>query len=337
MFLSGANLFGLPPGEYHIPSVQQFSLGIQQQYSSQWSSEISYIGNVGRHTYITTDVNSPVYNPSCVSATSNCLATAGLNSRRPYQPTPATYTFSSISIAAPYANSAYHSLQATLQRRFNHGFSLQASYVWSKVISLGPVVNQYDIASSRGVDPIDVPNNFVVSYIYVTPQVRHLGLAGKEALSGWQLNGITRVQSGQPFNVTSGVDTNYDNTNNDRPNVIGNPELGGGRSRADKIASYFNVAAFAIPSQTLPRPAPYGNAQFDMLFGPGYTNTDISAFKNFPLYREMNLQFRAELFNVINNVNLNSPAANISAAAARGRITASGSPRIAQFALRLSF
>jgi hypothetical protein len=331
VFLSGANLFGLPPGEYHIPSVQQFSVGVQQQYSSQWSSEISYIGNVGRHTYITTDANAPVYNPSCTSAV--CLGTAGINSRRPYEPTPSTYTFASISISAPRANSSYHSLQATLQRRFNHGFSLQASYVWSKVISLGPVVNQYDIRSSRGVDPIDVPNNFVISYIYVTPQVHLLGLFGKEALSGWQLNGITHIQSGQPFNITSGVDTNFDGTTNDRPNVVGLPYLSTGRSRALKIAQYFNTAAFAVP----PTESPYGNAQFDMLFGPRYTNTDLSAFKTFAISKEMNLQFRGEVFNVINNVNLSNPASNLSTKATFGEISGSGAPRIAQFALRLSF
>ena len=331
VFLSGANLFGLPPNEYHVPSVQMFSLGIQQQYSSRWSSEVSYIGNTGRHLYITTDVNAPIYNPACTSAV--CLATANLNSRRPYQPTPASYTFASISIAGGRANTSYHSLQATLQRRFDHHFSLQASYVWSKVISLNPVVNQYDLRSSRGVDPTDVPHNFVVSYIYVTPDVRQLGVLGKQVLSGWQLNGITHIQAGSPFNVISGVDTNFDGTNNDRPNLTGIPDLGGGRSRVSKIAMYFDPSAFS-PTQT---GQPYGNTQFDMLFGPKYVNTDLSAFKTFPIHDAWNLQFRGEVFNVINNVNLANPAANLTSKAQVAKITSANSPRIVQFALRLSF
>jgi hypothetical protein len=331
VFLSGANLFGLPPDEYHIPSVQMFSLGVQQQYSTRWSSEISYIGNVGRHLYITTDVNAPIYNAFCTSAT--CLGTPGINGRRPYQPTPSTYTFASISIAAPRENTSYHSLQATLQRRFDHHFSIQASYVWSKVISLNAVVNQTDVRSSRGVDPTDVPNNFVVSYIYVTPDVKQFGLIGKELLSGWQINGITHLQSGSPFNVTSGVDTNFDGTTNDRPNVVGIPYLPTNRTRAQKIAQYFNPAAFAVPAAG----QPYGNAQFDMLFGPGYKNTDLSAFKTFGLYKEANLQFRAEVFNLLNNVNFNNPASNISAGATVGQITGANAARILQFALRLSF
>lgn len=330
VFLSGANLFGLPPNESRIPSVQMFSLGIQQQYSSRWSSEISYVGNVGRHLYITTDVNAPVYNTSCTSA--SCLGTAGINNRRPYQPSPSTYTFASISIAAPRANTSYHSLQATMQKRFDHHFSVQASYVWSKVISLNPVVNQFDIRSSKGVDPTDVPNNFVVSYIYVTPEVKRLGLFGTEVLSGWQLNGITRFQSGSPFNVTSGADSNFDGTTNDRPNVVGNPFLPTNRSRKQKIALYFNPAAFATPGAG----QPYGNAQFDMLFGPGYKNTDLSAFKTFILYRETKLQFRAEVFNLLNNVNLSNPASNTSVATV-GQISGTSAARILQFALRLSY
>lgn len=330
VFLSGANLFGLPPNEYHIPSVQMFSAGIQQQYSTRWSSELNYIGNVGRHLYITTDVNTPVYSPTCTSAT--CLGTAGINNRRPYQPTPSTYTFASISIAAPRANTSYNSLQATLQRRFDKHFSIQASYVWSKVISLNPVVDQTDVRSSRGVDPTDIQNNFVISYIYVTPNVRHLGLVGRQVLSGWQLNGITRLQSGSPFNVTSGADSNFDGTTNDRPNLVGIPYLPTNRSRRDKITRYYNVAAFAAP----PAGQPYGNTQFDMLFGPGYKDTDLSAFKTFPIYKEANILFRADVFNLFNNVNFNNPVGTINAGNA-GQLTTAQSPRILQFALRLSF
>ena len=330
VFLSGANLFGLPPGDKYIPSVQEFSLGIQQQYGSRWSSQVTYVGNLGRHFYITTDVNSPIYNPSCTTAT--CGSTAQQNARRPYQPTPTKYTFASISVAGPASNTSYHSLQATLARRFDRHFSIQASYVWSKVIGQGAVVNQYDVRSSRGVLAIDVPQSFVVSYIYAVPAVQHFGLLGKQALSGWQINGITSLRSGQPFNVTSGVDTNFDSTNNDRPNIVANPVLSGSRSRLEKKNQYFNTAAFVTP----PAGQPYGNAQFDMLFGPKYVNTDVSAFKTFPIYRETALQFRGEVFNVFNNVNLNNPNSTKSSPAF-GTIGGASAARIVQFALRLSF
>ena len=201
----------------------------------------------------------------------------------------------------------------------------------------GAPVNSYDLNSSRGLLAIDVPSNFVVSYIYATPNVDRLGFLGKTLLSGWQLNGITSLRSGQPFNVTTGVDTNFDASNNDRPNVVGNPKLPGGRSRIATMSAFFNTAAFVVP----PVGAPYGNAKFNMLFGPKYVNTDLSAFKTFRIYergnvREANVQFRVEFFNIFNNVNMNLPNST-QRSPAFGTISGAGSPRIVQCALRLSF
>jgi Carboxypeptidase regulatory-like domain/TonB-dependent Receptor Plug Domain len=330
VFLSGANIFALPPNDKYIPSAQQYSLGVQQQYGSKWSSQINYVGNVGHHLYIARDQNSPIYNASCTNAT--CGTTGGQNIRRPYQPTPATYIFAAISLSAPAANSWYNSLQATLTRRLDHHFSIEADYVWSKVMGYGAPVNSYDVSSSRGLLAIDVPNNFVVSYIYSIQGVDHLGFLGKTLLSGWQLSGITSLRSGQPFNVTSGADTNFDGSNNDRPNVVGDPHLPSGRGRVATKNAYFNPAAFG----GLAAGVPYGNATFDILLGPKYVNTDLSVFKIFPIYPEFTAQLRAEVFNVFNNVNMNLPNSTLSSPAF-GTISVAGSPRIVQFALRLSF
>ncbi len=329
VFLSGAKIFGLPPDARNVPVVQQFSAGIQQQYSAKWGSEISYVGNLGRHFYIAFDENSPVYNANCTSAT--CGSTIGQNSRRTYQPTPATYTFSSISLYAPVTNSSYHSLQATLTRRFDQRLSIQASFVWSKVIGYGPLTNAYDLGSSRGVLDIDVPYSFVMSYIFVSPRIDRWEFVGKQLLSGWQINGVTYIRAGQPFNVTSGVDTNFDGTINDRPNVVGNPYLSRSRDRTAKRNAYFNTAAFAIP----PAGSPYGNTPFNMFYGPGYVDTDLSVSKAFHIDR-LEAQFRGEVFNIFNNVNMSSPNSNMSSPGF-GAIPAAGAPRIAQLALRISF
>jgi len=330
VFLSGANIFSVPPGVRNLPSAQQFSLGIQQQYGSKWSSEINYVGNVSRHLYISFDQNSPIYNASCTSAT--CSTTTGQNNRRPYQPTPRLYTFASITLSAPVANSSYHSLQATLTRRFDRHFSLQTSFVWSKVIGYGALTNSYDLNSSRGPLDIHVPYNFAASYIFVVPGIHYLGSFGEHLLSGWQINGVTILRSGQPFNVTSGMDTNFDGTINDRPNVVGNPNLQAGRGRIATAKAFFNTNAFVAP----PAGTPYGNASFNMLYGPKYVDTDLSAFKTFLLYREIALQFRGEVFNVFNNVNLNAPNSTRSSPAF-GTISGAVAPRIVQLALRLSF
>jgi hypothetical protein len=328
--LSGANISSLPPNTSEIPSVQQFSLGVQQQFSSKGSSEINYVGNVGRHLYIAFDQNSPQYKAECTSAM--CGSTIGQNNRRPYQPTPTSYTFATILLSAPVINSSYHSLQATLARRFNQHFSFQASFVWSKVTGYGALTNTYDINSSRGVLDVNVPYNFVASYIFALPELHHLGSLGNQLLNGWQLNGFTILRSGQPFNVTSGTDTNFDGTNNDRPNVVGNPHLSGSRDRVARKNAYFNTAVFATP----PAGTPYGDTPFNFLYGPKYSNTDLSVFKAFLIDIRTSIQFRVEAFNIFNNVNMNAPNSTKNSPAF-GTISSAGAPRILQLALRFSF
>ena len=150
-------------------------------------------------------------------------------------------------------------------------------------------------------------------------------------LSGWQLNGIVTLTSGSPFNITFNSDTNLDGITTDRPDVVGNPGLGSGRSRLYKINMFFNTAAYAIPVGR-----PYGNSSRDPLLGPGFVNADISAFKRFAIIREDNLLFHAEVFNLFNNVNLGSPNGTLGSPKF-GMITSAGAPRIMQLALKYEF
>src|SRR6185312_1768617 len=147
------------PGANDVPSVQQFSLGIQQQLATDWGAELSYVGNIGRHFPINIDANAPVYVPGAATTP------AGINARRPYEPTPATYTFGQIQQVLFSSNFSYHSLQAKLTHRFTRSFSVNASYVWSKAIALGSVVDNLNIQSSRGLSDTDIRHNFVVSYM----------------------------------------------------------------------------------------------------------------------------------------------------------------------------
>lgn len=334
VFTSGASLTGMPPNDNNVPSVQEYNLTLQKQFGENWGAQIAYVGSVSHEFYLLRDQNSPVFKPGASTST------AGLNARRPYQPTPSTYEFGTITLLDPSANASYNALQVTATRRFANGFSLLASYVWSRdlqTVSADPsnslnLVNENDISMDYGLSDFAVPRRFVASYLWSLPGVHHWGLLGKEVLSGWQINGITTLQSGTPFTITSGKDTNLDGTNTDRPDQVGNPNLPSGRSRAQKIAKFFNTSAFAqVPAGT-----PYGNVRRASMLGPGTVNTDISAFKTFPVFRESTVQFRGEVFNVFNNVNLTNPN-GVLTNAKFGVITGSGSPRIVQFALRYSF
>lgn len=334
VFQSGASLVGIP-ADATFPYVQQYNLTVEQQLGSEWGLRVSYIGSLGRKFYIARDENAPVYVPGA-------SATSGLNARRPYQPTPSTYTFGEIALNDDNGNSSYNALQTTLTRRFSHGFSFFGSYVWAKSIDVSSadpsnttltLVNENDPAMDKGVSNFDIAHRFVASYLWSLPAVNHLGFFGKQVLSGWQVNGITTISSGVPYTVTSGKDTNLDGTNNDRPNVVGNPNLGRGRSRASKVQEFFNVSAFA----QLPANTPYGTASRNMLFGPAYINTDFSAFKKFKIREQGNLEFRAELFNLFNYVNLSVPTSTLTSAKVGVIGSTAGAARIVQFALRYSF
>lgn len=135
--------------------------------------------------------------------------------------------------------------------------------------------------------------------------------------------------------MTSGTDTNFDGLSaNGRPDQIGNFALGGHRGTAAKAAEFFNIAAFAsVPPGTA---TGLGTTQFDLIPGPGTVNTDLAAAKSFPIWKENALMFRAEAFNVFNNVNLDAPTAVLSSAK-DGVITGANPARVLEFALRYSF
>lgn len=328
-FVSGSTIFAAPTNGGVTPYVQEYNLTVQQQLAKNWVMSVGYVGNTTRHFYTNNDINAPTYIPGA------SITTAGINARRPYQPTPATFTFSSISLYNPSDNSSYNSLQTTLNGHLSRQFTVSANYVWSKDLSYdSPYTNQLDLKTGFGLAPTNVKNRFVVSYIYSLPSTQLWGFVGREVLSGWQLNGITTLATGSPYTVTSGVDTNLDGNNNDRPNVVGNPFYSG-LSRKQKIASYFNKAAFSTPN-TAAGQSPYGNEQRGFLTGPGLVNTDLSAFKTFPIYEQVSVQFRAELFNAFGNVNLSNPNSTLTSPSV-GKITSSGPARIAQFALKILF
>lgn len=337
VFQSGASIAAIPPdGTSSTPYVEQYNLNVEQQLSAHWQMQIAYVGNAGRKQYIVRDENAPVYTPGASTAT------AALNARRPYQPTPTTYTFAGIFELAPIGNSSYNALQVTLSRHFEHNFSLLANYTWEKAIdevgsdvssiSASQLVNDNNPAYDRGISVINVPQIFAASASYAVPRFKFLGFVGRDLVGGWQLNTIVQLRSGAPINIVSGVDSNLNGVNNDRPNLIGNPYLPSDRSRAEKVAEYFNTAAFAA----VPAGTPYGNVARDLLVGPGYANVDASVFKNFSLWHEHNLQLRGEFFNALNHVNLNNPTATRSSALF-GRISSAGPARVAQLAARYSF
>jgi len=112
-----------------------------------------------------------------------------------------------------------------------------------------------------------------------------------------------------------------------RADIAGDPKVSN-----PSIVQWFNPAAFKVPA-----PFAYGNSARNMLFGPGFFSWDAAVFKNTLLTEKLNLEFRAESFNLLNHANFGVPASNISVPATVGRISSAGDARTIQFGMRLSF
>jgi len=313
------------------PYVQQYNFMVQQQIGHSMSIQVGYVGNTGRKLYIQRDANQALFTATATAA--------NVQQRRPYLPN----LFGGIYEDETAANSSYNSLQVSFTRRFAHNFSVMANYVWSKTMDLNDdqatsissvtVSDSNNLRRDYGPAGFNYPHYFKMSWIYTSPELRALGWLGRSVLSGWHLNGITTARSGDSMNVTSGIDSNFDgSTSADRPNVVGDPSFSGSRTRGEQIAQFFNTAAFA----KVPAGVPYGNAGRNVLIGPNAVNFNAAAMKDFRVTEHYLLQFRADFFNVLNQVNLSDPNTNLNNANF-GKITAAASPRMLQFGLKLRF
>jgi hypothetical protein len=297
--------------------------------------EVAYVGSKGTNLLTARDINQP--QPSVLPP--------GL----PFVPRPDP-RFDDIDLLESRANSNYNAFQARFQQRLARGFSTLVSYTWSKSIddasnffsSTGDPnfpQNSYNVAAERGRSNFDVRHRLSVSYTYALPFGKgrqYLTSDGwlSTVLSGWETYGIVTVQSGRPFTVAllSEIDNSGTGRSilgfgaNDRPNLVGNPELSN-----PTTTQWFNTAAFAFPA-----PGTFGNAGRNILDGPGYQTVNLSLMKNTALSERLNLQFRAEAFNLFNHPNFTLPD-NFLGSPPFGRITSARDPRHIQFGLKLLF
>jgi len=303
--------------------MQQWNLNLQREFFGAWLATAAYVGSKGTRLFNALQANPAVYRPGAT--------TGNTDARRLYAP-----NFASVSLQASNANSTYHSMQLSLNRRFTQGFTLLAAYTWSKTIDDasgdgGASPNPFDQKFNRGLSDLDIPHRFVASFVYELPRLSGASPVLKWTVGGWDLNGIISLQSGSPFTVVSGRDNSFSGVNSDRADLIGNPYLPTDRPRGELVNRYFNTDAFTFNAV-----GTFGTAGRNIMRGPGDVFVDLGIFKNFALFEGHRIQFRVETFNAFNRVNLGNPNANRNAAAF-GRITSAGSPRVLQMALKYQF
>jgi hypothetical protein len=185
---------------------------------------------------------------------------------------------------------------------------------------------------NRGVSDFDLAQRLVASHVWSLPELRNRHALARAVLGGWQFSGITTLRTGYPFSVSSGTDRAFSGLGSSFADLIGDPFLDSGRSRAERIERYFNTAAFA-PAAI----GTFGTAPRNLMRGPGAVSFDLGFMKIFAITDRLKLQFRTELFNAFNTPRFNSPFASVNTPARFGRIEGAADPRIIQFALKLAF
>ncbi len=270
--------------------------------------------------------------------------------------------FSSIFTQDTIANSAYNSLQASLDKRFAHGLQFTAAYTFSKSFdqasSFEGILNPIDPRLSRSLSAFDARHRIVLSYYWELPH-KFTGTTGK-VLNGWALSGITTYQTGFPIRITSLADNelmySFDFELPGEPAQIGpfrklHPQASGDyffdpnsfteNASTPVLDQSGNVITCAQqPGFGCYQPSLFGTlgtARRTICCGPGISDTDFAILKTIPITEVVHVDFRAEFFNIFNHTQFFNPDGNTSDGSQFGQVTQAKDPRLMQFALKLFF
>ena len=316
---------GLP---FKTPQTQQWNIGVQRQLYARGAIDVSYVGSRGDNLLRPIDMNQ--------AQPADVVSTGAINLARPY------FGYAGITIIDTTAKSRYHGLLTSFRHDAGRAGTLSIAYTLSR--------NQTDATNDR--DTIDIPQNPLnldaeyadarsdrrhmlnASYVYELPFFRNASntLVGA-VLGGWQISGITTIQSGAP--VPRIVGPTSGGTRGNRVNIIGDPQTGD-----LEFPLWFDPAAYA-PANV----GEYGDSPRAPLRLPGRNQTDLAMSKNFYVYGKR-IQFRADAINAFNHTQFSSVNADCSGAPTTatscafsgstvGQITGTRAPREFQFSLKL--
>lgn len=341
--LSLANAYTLAGGSvsptsvamnYKNAYVQSWNFNIQQQIGRDYGLMLGYFGSKGTDLNIERNYNQYI------------------NGVRPY-PTLSLASsidpgarLGNITVNESDGNSSYNALWASLKKHFSSGIQFEADYTWSKSIDdnsrnfQGVVIqNSYDIAGDRGPSDFDARQRIVLNGVYALPFHQN------RVVSGWEIALIETAQSGNPLNFHT-TNTTFTGLGTLRPSISGQVITGytpAANGNAAYVTYVQDPSVFYAPNGG----NAFGNLGRNAIAGPGFFNTDVSLVKNTKLFgenRPVNLQFRADAFDVFNQTNFYNPNTTYPSSVF-GVITAgtrfptgdSGSSRQVQLALKLIF
>jgi hypothetical protein len=321
--------------EFRNARVQSYNFNVQHQLSDTIGLMAGYFGSEGTHLRISRNINQFIDGVRPYRALS------------PDSPILPGKLLGNINMNDSGGNSNYNALWVTATKRFSRGIQFNTSYTYSKSLDYNSLNSQatvvqdsFNIRNDRGLSDYDARQRWVVSAIYEFP------FKANRFVQGWQLTGIYQIQSGNPFNVitTNGALTGITSV---RPDLLA-PVSTAYNSAFNGNVQYFPSNACALPTDgcSFLIANRLGNLGRNVLIGPGFDNLDLSLLKNTMITEKVNLQFRADVFNLANHPNLGQPnrSASVVAGNTFGQISStrfpvgdSGSSRQIQLALKLIF
>jgi len=315
------------------PKAQSFSFTIQRQFLNDFVVEVGYAGSRGSHGINQLQANPGVLTPAqiaTVQQTRDFTSIPALQARRVFP------QFGSRVLIATTAQSTYHSGFVSLNKRLSNRLQFTSSYTWSKNMSnndesLGvgaitagsPQVPQdyFNINAEKSVSAFDRTHRIATSWLYEIPWFRGAWAQNgfvKRVFDGWQLSGIAEAQSGQPFTILTGVDTNGNGAGGDRPNF--NP---GGAFTVDPITGNLRTftndrltGRYIVPvvgANGLPIQNSLGNGNLgrNTLRGQGFVNWNMSLLKRVKIMEDVFVTLRADALNVFNQKYFGNPNNNM--------------------------
>ena len=295
---------------------QRWNLGFQRQLFRLTALEVDYVGTTGDHQGAAENINLPPAGAGSVQA------------RRPYP------RFGNISLQTQAQSSDYHALQLKVQQRPSRGLWYLVSYTYSnstRTVPAPEIGGNYTY--ERQPQPWDIRHLLAASYGYDLPFgkgrrfLSDANAAVNAIVGGWQFQNIINYRSGLPYTPTISRDVANIGVGGQRPNRVGSGALA-----EPTIDVWFDKAAFVVPDNFT-----FGNSGPGILRSDHQWNADASLFKRFETGGGRTVEFRAEVFNMLNSVYFSAPNTNVDTAAG-GRVTStSNSARQVQFGLKYIF
>jgi len=310
--------------------VMQWNLNIQRELTDNLTATIGYVGSHGVHQPMRID-DSNIVQPTLTEAGYVWPTPAGSG-------TLVNPNFGEIRSMQWIGTSVYHALQVNLTQRLAHGFQLRGSYTWGKSFDTGSStivgdefltsmssLSQFDLRLNRGVSDFNIAQTLVVAGTWQVPSLDSISGPLGWAAKGWEMSALLKANTGVPFTATFGTDGDPLGLNSsdpwDYPNRINGPSCGSLLNPGNPN-HYIKTECFTLP--TAPSQTFYskycdpsfgyptcinlrGNAGRNILTGPGLANLDYSLVKNNHIRESLNLQFRAEFFNLLNRANFQVP------------------------------